>query len=140
MYNTIWLVNRSLSFYLISWQHEFSNRKKSGFREGVSDVNKSMCKNILLVICACEHHLWFVHLPNWQFSLQPPPLQRPSICEVENFQHLRFGSILTSSQERVKQKSMFTFTFTLCTIYEVNGTDRYLEMCWPATNNFFFTR
>ena len=49
MYNTILLVNSSLYFYLISSQPEFSNRKKSGVREEVSDVNKSLCKNILLV-------------------------------------------------------------------------------------------
>ena len=30
---------------------------------------------------------------------------------------------------------MFTFKFTLHTIYEVNGTDQYIEMCSPATDN-----
>ena len=30
---------------------------------------------------------------------------------------------------------MFTFTFTLRTIYYVNGTSLYLEMCSPATYN-----
>ena len=49
MYTTIWLVNRCLSFYLTSSQREFSNRKNSGVREEVSDVNKSLCKNILFV-------------------------------------------------------------------------------------------
>ena len=49
MYNTTLLVNSSLSFYLISSQREFSNCKNSGVREEVSDVNKSLCKNILLV-------------------------------------------------------------------------------------------
>ena len=58
----------------------------------------------------CAPHLWFVHLPNWHFSLHLPPLQRPGICTVDNFQRLRFGSLPTSSQERVKQKSTFTFT------------------------------
>ena len=84
---------------------------------------------------ACAPYLWFVHLPNWHLSLHRPPLQRPDICAVDNFQRLRFCSLPTSSQERVKQESMFTFTFTLRTIYEVNGTARYLERCWPATNN-----
>ena len=85
----------------------------------------------------CATHLWFVHLPNWHFSLHLTPLQRPGMCAVDNFQRLRFGSLPTSSQERVKQESTFrfTFTFTLHTIYEVNGTDRYLEMCWPVTDN-----
>ena len=39
----------SLSFYVISSQREFFNRKNSGVKEEVSDVNKSLCKNILLV-------------------------------------------------------------------------------------------
>ena len=39
----------SLSFYVISSQRKFSNRKNSGVREEVSDVNKSLCKNILFV-------------------------------------------------------------------------------------------
>ena len=80
-------------------------------------------------------HLWFVHLPNWHFSLHLPTLQRPFICAVDNFQRFRFGSLPTSSQERVKQESTFTFTFALRTIYEVNGTARYLERCWPANYN-----
>ena len=39
----------SLSFYVISSQREFSNRKNSGVREEGSDVNKSLCENILFV-------------------------------------------------------------------------------------------
>ena len=83
----------------------------------------------------CAPHLWFLHLPNWHFSLHLTPLQRPSICAVDNFQRFRFFSLPKSSQERVKQESTFTFTFTLRTIYEVNGTARYLKRCWTATNN-----
>ena len=86
-------------------------------------------------VCACASHLWFVHLPNWHFSLHLPPLQRPIIYAVDNFQRFRFGSLPTSSQERVKQKSTFTFTFTFRTIYKVNGTARYLERYLPATDN-----
>ena len=84
---------------------------------------------------ACAPHLWFVHLLNWHFSLHLPPLQHPSICTVDNLQRLRFGSLPKSSQERVKHESTFTFTFTLRTIYEVNGTARYIERWWPATDN-----
>ena len=84
---------------------------------------------------ACAPQLWFLHLPNWHFSLHLTHLQRPGVCAIENFQRLRFGSLPTSSQERVKQESRYTFKFTLRTIYEVNGTARYLESCWPATNN-----
>ena len=65
-------------------------------------------------------HLWFVHLLNWHFLLHLPPLQRPGICAVHNFQRLRFDSLPTSSQERVKQESTFTFTFTLWTIYAIS--------------------
>ena len=39
----------TLSFYVVSSQREFSNRKNSGVREEVSDVKKSLCKNILFV-------------------------------------------------------------------------------------------
>ena len=60
MYTTILLVNSSLSFYLISSQCEFSNCKNSGVREEVSDVKKSLCKNILLVSsCLCTSPLVF---------------------------------------------------------------------------------
>ena len=94
-----------------------------------------MCKNILLVSsCLCTSPL-FMHLPNWHFLLHLPPLQRPGICAVDNFQRFRFGSLPTSSQERVKQESTFTFTFTLHTIYEVNGTAQYIERCWPDIDN-----
>ena len=51
----------------------------------------------------CEPHLWSVHLPNWHFSLHLPPLQRPVMCAVDNFQCLILGSLPTSSQERVKR-------------------------------------
>ena len=86
-------------------------------------------------VCACAPHLCFVHPPNWHFSLHLPTLKRPGICAVDNFRRFRFGSLPTSSQERVKQESMFSFTCTLRTIYEVNGTARYIERCWPATDN-----
>ena len=75
---------------------------------------------------ACAPHLWFVNLPNWHFSLHLQPLQRPRMCAVYNFERLRFCSLPTSSQESVKHKSTFTFTFTLHTIYEVNDTDTWV--------------
>ena len=73
-------------------------------------------------VCACAPHLWFVHLPNWHFSLHLPPLQRPGMCAVYNSERLRFCGLPKSSQESVKHKSTFTFTFTLRTIYEENDT------------------
>ena len=84
---------------------------------------------------ACAPHLWFMHLPNWHFSLLLSPLQRPGMCTLDNFQCLIFGSLPTSSHESLKHKSTFTFTFTLHTIYEVNGTARYLKRCWPTRDN-----
>ena len=106
----------------------------------VSGKNSVMSKNhCARTSCwwffACAPHICFVHLPNWHFSLHLPPLQRPGMCTVDNFQRLRFVSLPTSSQEIVKHKSTFTFTFKVRTIYEFNGTARYLERCWPATEN-----
>ena len=83
---------------------------------------------------ACAPHLWFLHPPNWHFSIHKTPLQRPGMCAVDNLQHLIFGSLLTSSQEIVKQKSAFKFTFRLRTIYKVNGIDLYIERRWPTTD------
>ena len=103
------------------------------------------------LVCACALHLWFVHLPNWNFSLAYHPFNGQVMCEVDNFQRLIFGnsrspknftgkpkivSLPTSSQESVKHKSTFTFKFTLRTIYKVNVTAWYIERCWPATNNY----
>ena len=86
-------------------------------------------------VCDCAPHPWFVHLPYWHFSLHLPPLQLPGMYAVENFQRLIFGSLPTSSQERLKHKSTFTFTFTLRTIYKVKDTSQYIEICWTATDN-----
>ena len=85
-------------------------------------MSKNHCaRTSCLWVRACAPHLLFVHLPNLHFSLHLPPLRRPGICAVDNSQRFRFGSLPKSSQERVKQESTFTFTFTLRTIYEVNG-------------------
>ena len=135
MYNTILWVNSTLSFYLIISQREFSNHKTV-----VSGKNSVMSKNQCAStscwwVCACETYLWFVHLPNWHFSLHLTPLQRPGICAVKIFQHFRFGSLPISSQEWVIQKSLFSFKLIFRTINEVNGTVQYLERCWYATNN-----
>ena len=107
-------------------------------------------RTFVLWVCACASRLWFVHLPNWHLPLHLPLLQIPGMYAVGNFQRLIFGNIQspnkftgkpkivslpTSSQESVKEKSMFMFTFTLRTIYEVNGTAWYLKCCWPATYN-----
>ena len=71
-------------------------------------------------------------------------------CAVDYFQRFIFSnsqspekftgkpkivSLLTSSQESIKHKLTFTFTFTLRTIYEVNVKSWYLERYSPATDN-----
>ena len=43
-----WLIALYIFISIIS-QREFSNRKNSGVREEVSDINKSLCKNLLFV-------------------------------------------------------------------------------------------
>ena len=116
-----WLIGLYLFMSLVC-NARFLIVKKSGVREEVSDVNRSLCKNIFLVSSRCAPHLWFVHLPNWHFSLHLPPLQRPGMCVVYNFERLKFCSLPKISQENVKHKSTFTFTFTLRTIYEVSDT------------------
>ena len=42
-------------------------------------------EHIFLWVRACAPHLWFVHLPNWHFSLHLPPLQGPGMWVVYNF-------------------------------------------------------
>ena len=130
-----WLVALYL-FTLLPRNASFLIVKNSVVREELIDFNKSLCRNIFLVsLRFCESPLVRAP-PNWHFLLHLPPLQRPGICAVDNFQHLRFGSLQTSSQESVKHTSTFTFIFTLRTIYEVNDTAWYLKRCWPATNNY----
>ena len=131
----ILLVNRSLSFSLLPRNASFLILKTvvSGKK---SVMSKNHCaRTYFWWVRACATHLWFVHLPNWHFSLHLSPLQHPGMCVVYNSKRLRFCSLPTSSQESVRHKSTFMFTFTLRTIYEVNGTARYLKRCWPATDN-----
>ena len=119
-----WLIYRSLFFYLISSQREFSNRKTvvSGNK---SVMSKNHCaRTSCWWVRACAPQILSVRLPNWYFSLHLPPLQRPGICAVDNFQRFRFGCLPIGSQERLKQESTFTFTFTLRTIYNISkGVD-----------------
>ena len=115
--------------------------KNSCFREELSDIpfffrhncNKSLWKNIFFVS---------LQLRTSHLVCAPPQLKlspSPTTCAVDYFQRLRFFnsrllekftgkpkivSHPTSSQEILKHKS--TFTFTLRTIYEVNGTAQYL--------------
>ena len=106
--------------------------KHSCVREELSDVvfffrrnfNKSLCKNIFLVI-SHSRPLPLVGAPP-KLTLLPSP----TTCAVENFQRLRFVNSQSldkftgnpkivshskSSQESLKHQSIFTFTFR--TIY-----------------------
>ena len=144
MYNTIWLFNSTLYLYFISSNHRFFYRKKhwcqgithwsSVFSYDTTSTNHCG-RTYFWWFCTLDPHLWFVHLPNWHFSLHLTTLQRPAICKVDNFQRFRFISIPISSQKKYNQEPTFTFTFTLHTIYKVNGTAWYLEKCWLATDN-----
>ena len=130
MYIMILLVNSSQYFYPITSQHEFSNRKTQLCQGIISDVvfflptqlQKSLW-NFFLWFHTRAPYLWSVHLPDRHSP-------SPTTCAVDDFQRLRFGnsqspekftgkpkivSHPTSSQEMLKQKSIFTFT--LCTIY-----------------------
>ena len=136
MYTIIWLVNSSLYFYLVTSEREFSNCKKK-WCQG----RNQWCQQITV-----QEHIFgefaIVHLtfgtctsPTDTFHFTYHSFIGPGMCSVDNFRRLRFGSLPTSSQESVKHKSTFMFTFTLCTIYEANITAQNLESCWPATNN-----
>ena len=147
MYNTIWSINCSLSFHLITLKSEFSNRKKQ-----LCQRRTQWCQQITV-----KEHIFgefaLVHL-NFGSCTSPTdtppftyhPFNGPGMCAVENYQCLIFGNSqwpdkftgkpkIVSSQESVKHKSTFTFTFTLCTIYKVNDTALYLTRCSPDTNN-----
>ena len=147
----IWLVNSSLYFYPITPEREFSNCEMQLYQG-----RTQWCQQITV-----QEHIFgefvIVHLTfgSWTsltdtFPFTYHPFNGPSMCAVDNFQPLIFGnnqspdkltgkpkiaSLPKILQESVKQKSTLTFTFTLRTIYEVNGTARYLERCWPATDN-----
>ena len=105
-------------FTPLPWNLSFLIVKYSCIR-GKSVMSKNHCERTSCWwVCACATHLWFVHLPKWHFPLHLPPLQRPGMCAVDNFQPLRFVnsqspdkftgkpkifSLPTSSQESVKK-------------------------------------
>ena len=126
VYNPIWLVNSSLSFYLISLQRDFLILKKvvSGKNSFIfrfflrHNCNKSLCKNIFLMSshsCASTFA---------RATTQYTDLPSPTTCMVEDFRRLRFVNIQShkkftgkprivshpkSSQESLKHKSIFMF-------------------------------
>ena len=112
MYTTIWLVNRSLYFYVNSSQREFSNRKTV-----VSGKKSVMSKKITVQ----EHLVGEFALAHLTFCSCISPTYTFHFTVIAPAQRFRFGSLPTSSQERVKQESTIMFTFTMHLIYEVNG-------------------
>ena len=93
--------------------------KSSGVREEVSDVNKSMCKNIFFVRSRlCTSPLVRAPPQLTLFTLPATPSTPRHVGGI-NFESLRFFSLPTSAQKSVKHKSTFMFTFTLRTIYAV---------------------
>ena len=96
--------------------------KKSGVREEVSDINKSLCKNIFLVSSRLCTSPLVCAPPQLTLFTSPTTPQRLGMRAVYNFERFRLGSLLTNSQESVNHKSKFTFKFTLRTIYKVNDT------------------
>ena len=140
------LVNRSLYFYPINSQREFSNCKTH-----LCQGRTRLCQQITVK----EHISGEFALVRLTFGLCKSPTDTlpfiyhpfnvPGVCAVDNLQRLIFGhiqssnkstgnpkkvSLPTSSQEIPKtHKSSFMFTFTLRTIYEVKGTSQYLERC-----------
>ena len=91
--NLIWLVNSSLSFYLISSQRDFSNRKKQ-WCQG----RTKWCQKITVL----EHlvgEFALVHLnfgsctsPTDTFPFTYHPFNGPGMCAVDNLQRLIFGN------------------------------------------------
>ena len=144
-----WLIALYI-FTLLPRNASFLILKNSCVREEVSDFNKSLCKNIFLVSSRLCTSPLVRASPQLTLSLHLQPLQCPVMCAVDNFWRLIFYnsqspdkftgnplivSLPTSSQESMKCKPTFTFTFTLRIIYEVNGTAQYIKRCWPSTNN-----
>ena len=108
--------------------------------------NKSLWKNIFLVsLHSCTSPL--VHAPT-----QLPIFPSPDTCRVDNFQRLRFGNIQSpkkftgkpkitshqkSSQERLKHKSTFTFTFR--TVYSYMRSTAQLNIYPYSKNTYIYT-
>ena len=93
MYITIWLVKSSLSFYPITSQREFSNRKTQ-----LCQGRTQWCKQITV-----QEHIFgefaLVHLafglctsPTDTFPFIYHPLNGPSMYVVDSFQRLRFDN------------------------------------------------
>ena len=82
----------------------FLLKKHSCARGELGDVKNHCARTYFWWVCACAPHLWFVHLPNWHFSLHLPPLQCPWHVRSRQFQRLIFGNIQSPDKFTVKPK------------------------------------
>ena len=131
MYNTIWLINSTLSFYLIISHCEFFNRKKSGVKEELSNI-LSFHMTQLQQITVEEHIFGEFALANLTFGMctsttdtvpftyeflslpssNSHPLKCSPIYRVDNFQRFqRHIDILDNPCKR--RGSHFRIPFTL---------------------------
>ena len=132
-----WLMSLYLFISLVR-NASFLFVKNSGVREELSDVNKLLCNNILFVsLRLCTLPLVHAHPQLTLYTSPTTPSTAPSCARstISNTWDLAIVGHPTSSQESVKHKSLFTFTFILCTIYKVNVVAQYLERCSPTTDN-----
>ena len=101
--------------------------KNSGVREEVSDVKESLCKNIFLVsLCLCNSPL--VRVPP-QLTLFTSPTTPSTPRHVHGRQFPTLDIWQSPNKFTGKRKTQINVYVTLRTIYEVNGTSRYLERC-----------
>ena len=133
------MVNRSLYFVSLVSTASFLIVKTvvSGKKSAMS--TNYCTRTFFWWVRTCAPHLRFVQLSDWHFSLHLTPLQWPWHVRGRKFPTFDIWQSTEKFTGKGKNKSLFMFTFTLRTIYEVNGTAWYLKRCWPATdnNNFF---
>ena len=84
--------------------------KNSGVREKLSDVNKSLCKNILLVSSPlCTPPLVSCTSPTDTLPFTYQPFNGPSMCAVDNFQRLIFSNSRSPDKFTGKRKTKIIF-------------------------------
>ena len=129
MYNTTLLVNSSLSFYLISSQREFSNRKKQWCQGKLSYVNKSLCKNIFLVSSRLRTSPFVRAPPQLTLFTSPTTPSTPRHTRGRQFPTL----YIWQSPEKFtgKSKTRINVYVYICIALNLRGqwTARYLEKC-----------
>ena len=96
--------------------------KNSSGREEVSDVNKSLCRNIFLVsLCLCTSPL--VRVPP---QLNPPPFNYhpsngPGMCAADNYQRLRFSNSRSPDKFTGKRKTQIIIYVYIYIAHHLRG-------------------